>query len=769
MPVRRLSNSSILQAEEVLRNAGCEGAAAERSVPVKAIRLIVAFAALALSRAKRVLRLLPTRMRRSQRRRSRRPSSTKSPTRSPTKSPTKLRSRPKKPKRTNPNYRSPKRTSPRRISPTSRRSRQRNRKIRRVCAQVGQEGKADRACHRKGRAGADVAVGTLAAGHLDGFGAAVRRHQQWRSRRAAQRAAIHALDHPAPPVDCGAACPAGALAPALAMAASADTSPLDIAAVKQAIDLAHKGRPDEATNVESTISDPVARKLVEWVILRGDEADLDFPALRRLHRRQSELAGHHGAAPPRRSGAVAAASRSGTPSSTFSAAIRRAPPRDDSRWRARCWPQGDRAGAQAAVREAWRKDGFSADVEGQARDMFAGLITPADDKARMDARFYVEDDDAGLRAAHHLGRRRTRHRQSAHRGHQQIRATPRRCSKQCPRRASTMPATCSAASNGCAAPTNRRGRRMDAGRAARCRSGSAIVDQWWVERRLIARKLLDLGDFKSAYAVANGAATPINENYRAEQQFTAGWIALRFLREPAVALAHFARIAEGVTNPITLARSFYWQGRAAESARAADRMRAPITKPRHAIRPPITANWRGRGSASTKSRCAVRRNRRPTSPASRSLALSRFSMPSTSATSSPHGGRSCRQGRRRRRAGDAGEIATRHNDARTTLLIGKTALGHGLPLEHYAFPDFGVPNYQQIGPQVERCVVYSIVRQESAFNRQGRVQRQRHRPDASHAGGRPRHRQAVQRHVRSAPADVRRRLQRPARHRRTRQ
>src|SRR5208283_4862911 len=62
------------------------------------------------------------------------------------------------------------------------------------------------------------------------------------------------------------------------------------------------------------------------------------------------------------------------------------------------------------------------------------------------------------------------------------------------------------------------------------------------------------------------------------------------------------------------------------------------------------------------------------------------------------------------------EIATQHNDARATLLIGKTAVGRGLPFEHYAYPDFGVPSYQQIGPEVERCVVYSIVRQESAFN-----------------------------------------------------
>jgi soluble lytic murein transglycosylase len=62
------------------------------------------------------------------------------------------------------------------------------------------------------------------------------------------------------------------------------------------------------------------------------------------------------------------------------------------------------------------------------------------------------------------------------------------------------------------------------------------------------------------------------------------------------------------------------------------------------------------------------------------------------------------------------EITTQHNDARATLLIGKSALSHGLPLERYAFPDFGIPDYQQIGPPVERCVVYSIVRQESAFN-----------------------------------------------------
>ena len=89
------------------------------------------------------------------------------------------------------------------------------------------------------------------------------------------------------------------------------------------------------------------------------------------------------------------------------------------------------------------------------------------------------------------------------------------------------------------------------------------------------------------------------------------------------------------------------------------------------------------------------------------------------------------------------DIATHHNDARATLLIGKAMLGRGYPFERYAFPDFGVPSYQQIGPPVEPCVVYSIVRQESAFNPQVVSSANAYRPDAGHAGGRPGHRQAI--------------------------
>ena len=44
----------------------------------------------------------------------------------------------------------------------------------------------------------------------------------------------------------------------------------------------------------------------------------------------------------------------------------------------------------------------------------------------------------------------------------------------------------------------------------------------------------------------------------------AGWIALRFLKDPQAALGHFEKLADGVSRPVSLARARYWEGRAYE-------------------------------------------------------------------------------------------------------------------------------------------------------------------------------------------------------------
>jgi len=503
--------------------------------------------------------------------------------------------------------------------------------------------------------------------------------------------------------------------PAFAMAATSTTSPLDLSAIKQALELVHKGRPDEATGIESTITDPVGRKLVEWAVLRGDDTDLDFaryaafisanpswPGITSLRRR-----------------AEAALWQKESDSRAVIEFFKSEPPRT-AKGRfvlARALlVQGDRKGAQTVLHEAWRKDSFSADTEAQVRELFGDLITPADDKARMDTRFDLEDDDAGLRAARHLG--------PVEAAIAKARSAVINKSSKAKALLDEVPA------EGRHDPGYmfsriqwlRRGDKI--AEAAHWMLGAphdpdqlGDLDQWWVERRLIARKLLDLGDVKSAYAIANTTATPINENYRSEQHFTAGWIALRFLHDPSVALGHFARIAaDGVTNPMTLARSYYWQGRAAETlgherdargyyevaARYSTAYYGQLARARLGIEsvtlrpPPEPSADHYRLEVARIFEILYALDERDM-VANMAADLGDKSTDVTGLAA-------------------LGEIATRHNDARTALLIGKPALSHGLPLEHYAFPDFGVPDYQQIGPAVERSVVYSIVRQESAFN-----------------------------------------------------
>ena len=66
------------------------------------------------------------------------------------------------------------------------------------------------------------------------------------------------------------------VAGAFAVAPTAATSPDDIEAVKRVIEAARKGRQVDADAAEKSISDPVARKLAEWVILRSDNTNPTF-------------------------------------------------------------------------------------------------------------------------------------------------------------------------------------------------------------------------------------------------------------------------------------------------------------------------------------------------------------------------------------------------------------------------------------------------------------------------------------------------------------
>jgi soluble lytic murein transglycosylase len=500
-----------------------------------------------------------------------------------------------------------------------------------------------------------------------------------------------------------------------AVAATSSTPQADADAVENVIELIRKHRPDDATQVEAAISDPVAKKLAEWIILRSDDNNASVERYR----------------------AFIAANPS-WPSQTFLRRRIEAALWDDHRDDATVWSwfenesplsakgkfalarvmlgRGERANAERLVRDAWRNDGMSEETENTALDMFGALLTPGDQKARMDFFLYGTDQEAAaLRAAKRLG--------SGEVALAKARIASNHKSSNAKALLEAVPYELRNDTGYIFARIQllrREEKFADAAQlmlsAPRDPNRLYNVDEWWIERRLLSRKMLDVGENRTAYLIARDAALPARDVYKTEQEFTAGWIALRFLTDPATAAQHFARIGVGSVNPTTLARAGYWQGRAAEAAGRLQDARAAYTAAAEQSTsyygqlaraklglPQIELNGvptaRGRGIERLE---VVRAVQLLYALDERELAIPIF------ADMGDNGDPDALLG--------LGELAARNSDARGMLLMGKAALNRGLPFDFYAYPVNGIPPFRSIGPDVEQSVIFAIARQESAFN-----------------------------------------------------
>ncbi len=88
--------------------------------------------------------------------------------------------------------------------------------------------------------------------------------------------------------------------------------------------------------------------------------------------------------------------------------------------------------------------------------------------------------------------------------------------------------------------------------------------RWWAEKRILARWALKNGRYEDAYGLS--AFTGLEKGAEfADAEFFAGWVALRFLNDPASAEPHFRYLYAKVNSPISKARAQYWLGRSAEA------------------------------------------------------------------------------------------------------------------------------------------------------------------------------------------------------------
>src|SRR4051794_6252198 len=490
----------------------------------------------------------------------------------------------------------------------------------------------------------------------------------------------------------------------------------DLAALKDAIDLARKGKTEDASAARDRIADPAGQKLADWFMLRHSEstanfkryaaflaANPDWPSSALLRRRAEARLWQENS--------DAATVHKFTMDQPTSAKGKFALARV-------LLTEGDNDRATRLVREAWRTDELSERSEEDSYEAFRDLLTADDHRARMDKRLGAKDYAAARRAAKRLG--------------EDALAIVKACSAVTGKANKAKDYLEDVSTEArrdlgyvlCRAQWHLQNDRIDDAAevilaAAPDTMAAQDTDAWWRERRLLARKLLDQGKFKTAYDVVRSAAVPAMEVYRVDYHFMCGWIALRYLNDPKAAMTHFAAIDEGSTNPIALSRAHYWRGRAAEAMNATADARLSYQA---AARYPTAYYGQLARARLGLDRIELR------APA---LVLAAVDAPPAD---------------ERVRAADMlygvgerdmvfyyaedfakestdvaalealGELAGRRNDARVMLEVGRSALARGLALDHYAFPTIGIPEHKQVAPAIEPSVIYSVARTESSFD-----------------------------------------------------
>ncbi|MBL8582973.1 MAG: lytic transglycosylase domain-containing protein [Rhizobiaceae bacterium] len=229
---------------------------------------------------------------------------------------------------------------------------------------------------------------------------------------------------------------------------------------------------------------------------------------------------------------------------------------------------GNTDGARAVVTPFWRTEKLEAADEAGFLAEFGDLIAPADHRFRMERMLYAERVRSAERVAARAGAEALA----------KAWAAVLRNDRNAGSLLDAVPETQRSAGYFFAlAKYDRLKNQLPEAAAAMLKAPSdpaALVDPdaWWIERRVLSRKLVDAGDDRTAYAVAaaHAAESPVNA---ADAEFHAGWYALRGLRDAKAASLHFSRIAEIAGTPISLSRAYYWLGRAADaggSGKAAD-------------------------------------------------------------------------------------------------------------------------------------------------------------------------------------------------------
>jgi soluble lytic murein transglycosylase len=247
-------------------------------------------------------------------------------------------------------------------------------------------------------------------------------------------------------------------------------------------------------------------------------------------------------------------------------------------------------------------------------------------------------------------------------------------------------------------------------------------DDWWIERRANAYDALKANHPKLAYELVREAG-PLSDNPAKDQAFMAGWLALRYLKDPKTAERHFLAMNKAADGPLSRAKARYWLGRTAEARNdktAADEYyRQALADPDafHALlarqklepgRLAITTTPPAEPTAEQVSRfvdldaakaVVIAKSAGLDVSISRSFIVQLRQYVKTEAESAM-----------------VAHLAEAIGDTQSAVRAAKSAIARGQNLYYYAYPVHPFPAYKPLRKPPETAFLLGLARQETEFN-----------------------------------------------------
>ena len=224
---------------------------------------------------------------------------------------------------------------------------------------------------------------------------------------------------------------------------------------------------------------------------------------------------------------------------------------------------GNRERGSQLIRKAWVEESLTASEETELLQAHGDILRDADHRARLDQLLAFDDIAAARRQLARVD------------GEAKRVAEARLRLKSSPDAVASVMASLPAelhANRGLLHDASRAYRRRDKDEDAYQvllmtpaeRGLATIPDQWWSERQTLTRDALKNKRYQLAYDIVSRHGLQSGAGF-ADAEFLSGWIALRYINKPDAALKHFQSLAKGVSLPISVARAYYWSGRAEEA------------------------------------------------------------------------------------------------------------------------------------------------------------------------------------------------------------